>query len=526
MKLLHNARIYTLNSSQPTASALVIDRERIIEVGSEALLDEYNVRVDKEDMDGQVILPGFTDSHLHLQHYALGLLGVDCETNTLAACLNRVSGRVSMLSPGEWVKGHGWNQANWPEGFGSVRDLDPVSPNNPVYLTAKSLHAAWVNTAALQISGINANTPDPRNGKIQRDEHGEPTGILFETAMELVNRTIHQPDTKTIATAISKAQTSLWRMGLTGVHDFDRRECFLALQQLNERGDLHLRVIKSIPVEDLPHAYAIGLRSGFGDDWLRIGSIKIFMDGALGTRTAAMFQPYLNEPGNRGMLNMDSEELFEIGRQAVEVGFSLAVHAIGDRANHEALAALSRLRDHEKANGIPALRHRIEHVQLIHPDDAGQLAKLNVVASMQPVHAPSDMLMADRYWGERASLAYAWRTQRNHGAILAFGSDAPVESPNPFHGLHAAVTRRRVDYSPGIEGWHPEQRLTMQEALEGYTIGGAYAACMDDRLGRLAPDYLADLIVLNSDLFDCDQDDLLTLESSATMIGGEWVWLS
>jgi len=300
----------------------------------------------------------------------------------------------------------------------------------------------------------------------------------------------------------------------------------MALQQLHAEGKLKLRVLKNLPVELLDQAHALGLRAGFGDDWLRIGSIKVFMDGALGPHTAAMFQPYIGEEDNRGILNMDGEELFEYGRKAAHVGLGLTVHAIGDRANHEVLDAYEQLRSYEKENNLPALRHRIEHVQVIHPDDAARLGKLNIIASMQPIHATSDMLMADAFWGERSRLAYAWRTQLDHGARLALGSDAPVESPNPFWGLHAAVTRRRADGSPSAEGWYPEQKLTMAEAWEGFTLGPAYAAGMENRLGRLALGYLADLIVLDAsqDPFTCNSDDLLEMQSSATMVGGEWVW--
>ncbi|MGH7812045.1 MAG: amidohydrolase, partial [Candidatus Binatia bacterium] len=211
-------------------------------------------------------------------------------------------------------------------------------------------------------------------------------------------------------------------------------------------------------------------------------------------------------------------------RKAAQVGLGMTVHAIGDRANHEVLNAYEQLRNYERESHLPHLRHRIEHVQVIHPDDAPRLAQLNVIASMQPIHATSDMLMADRFWGDRSRLAYAWRTQLDFGARLALGSDAPVESPNPFWGLHAAVTRRRADGSPSADGWYPEQKLTMPQAVEGYTAGPAYAAGMEDRLGKLAPNYLADLIALEKDPFTCNPNDLLALESSATMIGGEWVW--
>ena len=526
MKLLHHARIYTLDPSKLVASVIAIDHGVIIAVGGDELFSGFD-GAEKQNMEGRVILPGLTDAHLHLQYYALGLEKIDCETDTLESCLERVAERVRRAKPGEWILGHGWNQNVWAQGgWPSALDLDPITPEHPVYLTAKSLHAAWANTAALRLANITASTPDPRDGQIQRDIKGEPTGILFENAMQLIGDIVPAPNTDGLAHIMEHAQTLLWKMGLTGVHDFDRRDCFMALQKLHADGKLKLRVTKNIPVDLLDHAYELGLRTGFGDDWLRVGSVKVFMDGALGPRTAAMFQPYLNESENRGVLNMDGEELFELGRQAADVGLGMTVHAIGDRANHEVLNAYEQLRTYETKKGLPHLRHRVEHVQLLHPDDAARLAQLNVVASMQPIHATSDMLMADKYWGERSVLAYAWRTQLDAGAHLAFGSDAPVESPNPFWGIHAAVTRRRADGSPNPAGWHPEQRLTVQEAVEGFTTGAAYAAYAENRLGKLARGYLADLVVLDKDPFTCDPGEVKDLRSSATMVGGDWVWQS
>jgi predicted amidohydrolase YtcJ len=486
-------------------------------------------------MGGRVILPGLTDAHIHLQEYALSLQIVDCEAETKEEILCRVAERVRQAPQGEWVRGHGWNQNLWASplmgGTGggswpSAADLDPVAPHNPVYLTAKSLHVSWVNSAALKSAGITASTADLLNGRIQRDSRGQPTGILFEDAVKLVEAVIPEPAPEALAKNFQQLIPDLWRMGLTGVHDFDKRTCFQALQLLHERGDLLLRVLKSIPLDLLPQAAALGLRSGFGDDFLRIGSVKLFADGALGPHTGAMFDPYVDEPQNRGILILDGEQLFEHGRLAAESGLSLAVHAIGDRAVHEALEGFTRLRAYENKRRLPALRHRIEHVQTIHPRDSGRLAELDIIASMQPVHAPSDMLMADRLLGERAALSYALRMQLQHGARLAFGSDAPVENPNPFHGLHAAVTRRRADGSPGPEGWFPEQRLRVRAALEGFTLGPAYAAGMEDRLGQLSAGFLADLIVVETDPFTCDPAELFAIRPVATMVGGEWVWQS
>jgi predicted amidohydrolase YtcJ len=525
MKLLYNAYIHTQDPSNPVGSAIVIDRERIVAVGeANNLLTQYPT-AEKQNMEGRIVLPGLTDAHLHLKNYALSLQKIDCETDTKEECLRRVAERAQKAKPGEWILGHGWNQNTWGV-WPTASELDIVAPNNPVYLTAKSLHAAWASTIALKLAKVTSQTPHPQNGQIQHDREGNATGILLETAMELVGAVIPESTIAEIADAMEKAQSILWRMGLTGVHDFDRRDSFMALQQLHAQGKLKMRVLKNIPVELLDQAYELGLRAGFGDDWLRIGSIKVFMDGALGPHTAAMFQPYIGEEENRGILNMDGEELFEHGRKAAQVGLGLTVHAIGDRANHEVLNAYEQLRTYEKENHLPALRHRIEHVQVIHPDDAPRLGRMNIIASMQPIHATSDMLMADAFWGERSRLAYALRTQLNYGARLALGSDAPVESPNPFLGLYAAVTRRRADGFPSSEGWYPEQKLTMAEAWEGFTLGPAYAAYMENRLGRLVPNHLADLIVLEKNPFTCVPEDLLTIQSSATMVGGEWVYTS
>ena len=524
MKLLYNANIHTLNSKQPSTSAILIAGGRVIAVGDKENLESLTYgKVEKQDMKGKTIFPGLTDAHIHIQHYALGLAKVDCETKTKEECLRRIAERVKNTKPGEWVQGHGWNQNEWDGNFPTAQELDAIAPNNPVYLTAKSLHAGWANSVALKFANINSDTPNPKDGAIQRDSSGNATGILLESAMGLVSHAIPESTASELESAIEKAQSILWKMGITGVHDFDRRQSFMALQSLHMNGKLKLRVCKNIPVESVDQANDLGLRSGFGDEMLWLGNVKVFMDGALGPHTAAMFQPYENESENKGILNMDGEELFEYSRKAADVGLAMTVHAIGDRANHEVLNAYEQLRAYESQNSLPHLRHRIEHVQLLHPNDAPRLAQLNVIASMQPIHATSDMFVADKFWGKRSELSYAWRTQLNHGAPLAFGSDAPVESPNPFLGLHAAVTRRRADGSPSAEGWYPEQKLSLAEALSAYTLGAAYAANAENRLGMLSENYLADLIVLDEDPFKVDSNDLLHMSASAVMINGEWV---
>jgi predicted amidohydrolase YtcJ len=523
MKLLHNARIHTLDPDQPAASALLVDHGRILAVGDESLLEEFD-QAAATNMDGRILMPGLTDAHIHLQELATSRQVIDCEVKSKQEILQRVAARRDQTSAGQWIRGHGWNQSIWGGEWPNAADLEAVTGEIPCYLTAKSLHAAWVNRRALELAGITAATPDPPEGRIQRGPGGQPTGILLEKAVLLVEQVIPEPDPEDLARSFQKLFTELSRLGLTGVHDFDKKICFEALQILHERGELNLRVVKSIPRDLFSQAAAVGLRSGFGDDLLRIGSVKLFADGALGTHTGAMLEAYVDDPENSGILLINGEQLYEFGRQASAAGLSLAVHAIGDRAVHEVLEGFERLRLYEKEQHRPLLRHRIEHVQTIHPQDAGRLAQLGLIASMQPVHAPSDMLMADRALGERSAGAYAWRTQVQAGARLAFGSDAPVESPNPFLGLHAAVTRRRLDGTPGPEGWYPEQRLNIHEAVAGFTSGPAYAAGLEDRLGRLSVGYLADLIVLDTDPFTCEPAELASIQPLATMMNGNWVW--
>jgi predicted amidohydrolase YtcJ len=526
VRILFNGSIRTLNPDQAHATALAIQGGRIVAIGSDAQVFAIACPgAETFDLQGMTVWPGLTDAHIHIEHYARFLQMVDCETATRQECLERVAVKAQNTPAGVWVRGHGWNQNSWQEGFGDAALLDQVTPHHPVYLTAKSLHAGWANGAALQTAGITTNTPDPENGHIERDASGKPTGILFETAMELIDRALPEPTVSDIANAIEAAQPVLLASGITALHDYDGPRCFQALQSLHEQGRLRLRFIKNLPGVELEHARSVGLRSGFGDDMLRLGSLKLFADGALGPHTAAMLEPY-EDDNQSGMLFLDAEQVVEYGQDAVLGGFSLAIHAIGDRANHEIINAYEQIRAFERQQGLPHRRHRIEHVQVLHPDDHHRLSMHGIIGSVQPIHATSDMYMADQFWGRRAASAYAYRTLLDKGTILAFGSDAPVESPNPFWGLHAAVTRCRANGEPGTDGWYPEQRLTLDEALDGFTRGAAYAANMENRAGMLATNYLADLIVLEQDPFSIDPHQLHAVKPVMTMVAGEWVWQS
>jgi predicted amidohydrolase YtcJ len=527
MLVIHNAYLETTNRSQSHRQAIAIDRGRILAVGEQDEILAAFPMAKRFDAAAHAILPGLADAHIHLEDFAFGLQKIDCETSTRSECLHRVADRAAQTPPGEWVLGHGWNQNNWEGGYGTASMLDQISPNHPIYLTHKSLHSSWANTLALHKAGITVSTPDPPGGRIGRLPDGEADGILYESATSLLEQAIPEPTLEQSLNGLRTALPLLMQMGITCVHDFSHPRCFSALQVMHANHELKLRVVKGIAVENLSAAVELGMRTGIGDDSLRMGSVKLFADGALGPQTAAMLEPYEDEPANLGMLMLDVERIYEFGHLAVANGISMAIHAIGDRANRVVLDAYAKLRAFETS--LPALstgklRHRIEHVQVIHPDDLPRFSQLDVIASMQPIHATSDMDMADHYWGTRSNYAYAWRSLIEHHAHLAFGSDAPVESPNPFFGIHAAVTRRRVDGSPSPQGWHPEQRLSLQEAIGGFTTGAAYAAGMEDRLGKLAPGFLADLLIVNDNPFTCPPEGLSNIKPLAVMVGGEWVY--
>ncbi|MCE2490670.1 MAG: amidohydrolase [Anaerolineae bacterium] len=526
-RVLHNGRIWTQNPDFPRVSALALIGERIVAAGSDHdMLALAGLNTARDDLGGAYVIPGLTDAHVHWAMTSCALQEVNLfELPSKEEALARVAERVQASAAGEWITGYGWSQDFWPEPqFPTAAELDRVAPANPVYLHAKSGHAAWVNSAAMRSCGLNSDTPDPEGGFVGRDSTGQPDGMLYETAMDLVSERIPKPDPEKLAGLMSTAQQSALAAGLTGLHDFDGPDCLQALQILRERGELGLRVTKQINCEWFDHALRSGLRSGFGDDWLRIGAQKIFADGALGARTALMLAPYEGEPDNLGVAVVEREEMQALVSRASADGFATSIHAIGDRAVHDVLDVFEIARKEEAGRGqAPTdLRHRIEHVQIIHPGDVFRLASLGLVASMQPLHATSDYLAAERGWGERVRWSYNIRAQLDLGARVALGSDSPVEPIEPLKSFYAAITRRRPDGSPGPEGWLPELRLTPEETLQGFTLGPAWATNMDERLGRLAPGYLADLVLLDRDLLACDPEELPETQVLGTMVGGTW----
>ncbi len=528
--VLTNGLIRTQSDAQPQVSAIAIRGGHILALGDDATMRGLLAPGGEAiDLEGRLVLPGLVDAHVHLTWYAAALQIVDLtHTKSAEDAIERVAARASTLPPGTWVRGHGWAQIEWPGGaFPTAAQLDARIPDHPAYLTAHSTHAAWVNTAALRLAGVSASTPDPAGGKISRDAAGGPDGLLFETAMPLVGEVIPKLTDEEVADQVRLAIERAHRGGLTGIHDFDGAAAFRAYQLLLQRGDLTLRIVKNIPVELLDHAIELGVRWGFGGDMLRMGGVKTFADGALGPKTAWMIAPYENEPENYGISVTDPEVMMENVSRASAAGLPSTIHAIGDRAVHHVLNVYEAVRREEAARGISPsqMRHRIEHVQIIAPEDAGRLGQLGVIASMQPNHATSDMLMADAYWGDRATYAYNWRLQMDAGAPMAFGSDAPIEPIEPLPNIQAAVTRRRLDGTPGPDGWRSGGRgcLSVDEAVRGFTRGPAYAGGTEATLGQLAPGFLADLVVLGRDIYSIDRMEIAETPVLGTMVGGVWV---
>jgi predicted amidohydrolase YtcJ len=523
--VLYNGSVHTMDAGLPRTQAIAVAGNRVLALGGDAEIRALLAPDGRAvDLRGRAVVPGFTDSHLHFMSYGLSLKQIDlAEVPTLEEALARVAARAATTPAGHWLHGRGWDHSLWAGGaFPTRHDLDRVAPDHPVFLDRKCGHAGWANSRALQLAGITSQTPDPPGGAIDRDaDTGEPTGILKDTAIDLMTRLFEEPTPAEAMAAIRVGIAAAHRLGLVGVHTMEGPTAFRAFQELRAGGELDLRVLMQIPVENLDAAIEVGLRSGLGDERLRIGGVKVFADGALGARTAHMLDPFLGEPDNVGLAVTDAGRMREVVGKASRAGIAAFVHAIGDRANREVLDAIEASR--QAGEGLH-LRHRIEHVQILHPDDIPRLAKLGVIASMQPIHATQDMLLADALWGARSAGAYAFRSLLAAGAVLAFGSDSPVEDLNPIKGIHAAVTRRRADGSPGPDGWYPEQRLTLAEAVHGFTAGAAIASGEEAIRGTLSPGKLADLAVLSQDIFAIDPMAILDTDVVATMLDGKFVY--
>jgi predicted amidohydrolase YtcJ len=528
--ILHNCKIYTFNSAKPHAEVVAVSNGRILEAGT--LSEIRNLKGAKEareilDLKGALLIPGLNDAHTHFVWWALTMQELQLAwVDSLAKVLELVQEKVAKTPEGVWVQGQGWDKNLWGDAFPTRHELDRVAPLHPVALSSKDGHLLWVNTRALELTGITTETPEVEGGEISRDEKGELTGILKENAMKLVERAIPRPTLEQAEAALEAALPVAHATGITGVNSIEDDTGFAAFQNLRARNRLSLRTAVLLGNWAIPHLSALGLRQGFGDEMLWLGQIKFFLDGTLGSQTAAMFEPFHNSPDhncdNCGMLRRDPVEFERQARQALQSGFGIAVHVIGDRAARLGLDVIEKLQQTGLANG---LRNRLEHVQIVKPEDLNRFARSGIIASVQPTHATTDRDAAERYWGfERASHSYQYRSLLHSGAPLALGSDVPIESIDPRKGIFAAVARKR-EYEER-PAWFPEEKLTVGEAIRGFTSGVAYASGDENRRGIIAPGMLADFTALSENIFELPANEIPQTPVTATIINGKIVYHS
>ena len=521
--LYRHPRIWTGDPLHPWATGLLVEGEHLAAVGDATTLQEQRAGARVVDLPGAVVVPGLHDAHIHTANLARDLVSVDLRTATsLDDALAMMHKHVAAAPVGIWLFGGRWDANKWSgRAVPDRHALDRVTGDHPVALPSIDGHTVWANSMALKLVGITRDTPDPVGGRIERDGSGEPTGILREQAGEPL-RAIQASDASgALEPLLLHCQEALLSVGLTSVTDIDGEDARTAYLSMRESGRLQLRVTKAIPMVALDQAIAEGRRTGQGDDWMRVGPVKLFSDGALGSHTSHMSHEFLGDAGNHGMARLSSDEIAELAGKAVAAGIGVATHAIGDQANATVLDGYERVL---AATGT-GLRLRIEHTQHLQPADVERIARLGVIASMQPTHCNSDIDLVDELLSGQDLVSYGWKTLLDAGAVLAFGSDSPVEEPDPFHGLYAAVTRQRVDGTPE-GGWQPHERLTMAEALHAHTVGSAYAAGDEGRKGMLKPGMLADFVAVDTDILD---EQLLAHEpvrvhdaqALATVVGGE-----
>jgi hypothetical protein len=464
------------------------------------------------ELPDALVTPGFVDGHTHFAMWALGRRRVQLVG---AATRGDAIARVAAAQPVQgWIVGQGWDANGWRDAP-DRRVLDAVQ-SGPVYLDSLDVHAAWVNSAALAAAGIDRTTPDPFGGRIVRDANGEPTGLLLERAVELVARVLPEPPRDLLDAALREAQEEAHRLGVTGIHDVEGVNVLAAFSRLETAGDLALRVLFHPPVAALPDLVRRGMRSGVGNEWLTVGGVKMFLDGSLGSRTAWMLEPYEGSR-ERGMPITAEAEAHAAMRIAASNGIAATVHAIGDAAVRRALDLMTDLPP-------VAIPHRIEHFQCVHPLDLDRAAAAGIVASMQPAHLLTDIPLVDRHWGGRGQGAYAFRSLLRRGTRLVFGSDVPVATIDPRHGVFAALERRGLDEPPG-GGWRPEERLGFEDVVRAYTAGAAQAAGVASRRGVLAPGFDADLVAWEVDpgVEAGDGDAFRVARAALTVVGGQVV---
>jgi len=527
--ILFNGRIHTQDLQCPIAQSVAISGNRILDVGADKEMSvfqsEHTQMIDLED---HLVLPAFIDTHFHFFEWALNYDNIDfSKTTSFKQMQDTIAAKANILGKDKWVLGQGFNESEWPENrIPDRHDLDQAAPDNPVCIWRCDLHLAVANTLGLKLAGINADTPDPDDSVIVRDSNGRPTGILKELAANLVRDVIPEIDDSTLLKNMKMAVCDAHKLGLTSVHDIrlmgglDGARSLKAWQQLRQEDQLFIRCHVALPGEMTDQAIDLGLMTGFGDDILKIGHLKFFSDGGMGARTGWVIDPYLD--AGTGMPLTPVTQIEKTVRKADQAGLSAMVHAIGDRAVREIIQMFARIEKENKSRcKIP---HRIEHVQMIRPEDLDTLSRLkNVAVTCQPNNLSLDISMINTCMGDLAKYTYPIKSVLNTGAPVMLGSDAPVADPNPLAGIYSAVTRRRMDFTPK-EGWHMKEALDIDEAVKGYTINPAIGSKTDHILGSITPGKFADLIVLDQDIYRIDPEFIAQTQIEITFFNGKIVY--
>ncbi len=509
--------IVTMDANDPVAGEVITRGNRIVWVGRQGSAPSEFRSARSINLNGRLLLPAFSDAHTHYLYLARTLRDVDMHgCVSLKDALDRIR-KHAKSNPGGWVSGRGLDINPWKTGWPKAADLDRVVADRPAAIYTHDYHSLWANSKAMAVAKITRDTPDPPGGKIGRDSKGNPSGMFFETAYSLISNHIPKSTALQDERLIRQAQSIAHKVGVAAIGDMGEAETLRIFASLAAKDQLRLRLWKSIPLQHMDDAIASGLRSGIGDHWVKIGAVKVFTDGALGSQTAWMYEPYAGNRANRGICRTSKREFEDIVRRATAHGLSICVHAIGDAAVGQAIDVMGKHRNRFPVNQPP----RIEHLQLLHPKDLKKLAKSRIIASMQPSHLLTDRDIAEKNWGNRSKNAFVFRTLWDHSVVMAFGSDVPIEPIRPLDGIGAAVHRAKPKDRRGP--WHARERLSVWEAVWGFTVGAAIAAGDQEVRGMIKPGYLADLVVLDRNVFTIEPRSIFDTNVAMTVVDGEIV---
>ncbi|MFO7576013.1 MAG: amidohydrolase [Bacteroidales bacterium] len=520
--IITNAKIWTGNEQRPLAKAMAVESETILAVGNlERVMKYKGSRSTIIDMNGNLLVPGFIDAHVHLYQGGANLTSVQLrDARTPEDFIGRIGEYATTLKPGEWILGGDWDGKEWGR-LPEKEWIDSVTPDNPVFVVRLDGHMGLANSLALKLAGVDGSVRDISGGTIERDQSGNPTGMFKDNSMDLIFKVIPDPTPEQFEKVLEVAMNYLASNGVTSVHGVDAADYADAIARVRDDGKMITRVYAMTPVHRWESMKKKIDEEGSGDNWLKFGAVKGFIDGSLGSHTAAFFEPYTDIPSDTGFYVNTEEDLYRWISAADKAGLQAVIHAIGDRANNLILNLYEQVANE---NGPRDRRFRIEHAQHLSPSDIPRFAELSVIASMQPYHAIDDGRWAENLIGpERIKTTYAFKSLIDAGAVVAFGSDWFVAPPTPLEGIYGAVTRRTLD-DMNPDGWVPEEKITVEQALLAYTKYAAYAAFEEDIKGTLEPGKLADFVVLSEDITEIDPVKIWDVKVLKTFVGGKMVY--